>query len=493
MKNNFIRVKFSLTKKLFVGFLIICIVVGLSISFFAYLWNRQYIFDSFSKQANSCALDAANMLHNAPFDEFLRGNQQQLYQQHLKSIRNIANSFGLKYLYVYVPDTVNNKLVGVFGVEGKTGNIIEGFDIGQSPKNLTLNDKVMKMFMNCRSILNLEMDNEYGHVLTGYSTIKDENSNPVAIVGADIDYGEIIDTLFKDTVEISILIFVCFSIVYILAVIYVRKTFIKYILLLSSEMKNFVTNNKFHYNTIKLDTNDEFGIMADSYNIMSKNIETLMKDLFSSQMETIFSLAKLTQTRDENTGKHIERVQQYCKILSIGILVNKLYPKIVDRKFIRNIVSASSLHDIGKVAISDILLLSPNKLSKEEKEKMQIHTIYGEQALAKINSKYGNNEFIKIGMLIARHHHERWDGTGYPDKLKGENIPLVARIMTIADVYDALSTKRTYKEAFSHSKCVQIILEEKGKMFDPQLVDIFMKIEQKFLKIREQFEKEENQ
>lgn len=219
-------------------------------------------------------------------------------------------------------------------------------------------------------------------------------------------------------------------------------------------------------------------LLLDAHNSYFKNV-------LDMQMETIFSLAKLAQSRDDDTGKHLERVQQYCFVLAKALSENSQYSHLIDDNFINNIYNASPLHDIGKVGISDLILLKPAKLTQEEFEIMKTHTILGYETLAEVDEKFGNNEFITMGKIIARSHHERWDGNGYPDKLKGEEIPLAARIMAIADVYDALSTKRVYKDAMPQDKCVQIIIENKGTQFDPIIVDKFLDIADEFAKIRE--------
>ena len=216
--------------------------------------------------------------------------------------------------------------------------------------------------------------------------------------------------------------------------------------------------------------------------------DTYFKNMLDMQMETIFSLAKLAQSRDDDTGRHLERVQQYCFVLAKALAENSVYSNLIDENFINNIVNASPLHDIGKVGITDLILLKPGKLTQEEFEIMKTHTILGYETLAEVDEKFGNNEFISMGKVIARSHHERWDGNGYPDKLKGEEIPLAARIMAIADVYDALSTKRVYKDALPQEKCIQIIMENKGTQFDPVIADKFFEIADEFAKIREKLQ-----
>lgn len=219
--------------------------------------------------------------------------------------------------------------------------------------------------------------------------------------------------------------------------------------------------------------------------ILEDKVKEQVQQISDMQMETIFSLAKLAQSRDDDTGKHLERVQKYCSILATQLKKDGAFDGLITDDFIKNIVNASTLHDIGKVGITDLILLKPGKLTEEEFETMKTHTIIGAETLDDVDKKFGNNAFIEIGKVIARHHHERWDGRGYPDKLAGEEIPIAARIMAIADVYDALSQKRVYKEAFSHEKCIQIIKESSGSQFDPVIVDAFLKTEQEFYETRE--------
>lgn len=204
------------------------------------------------------------------------------------------------------------------------------------------------------------------------------------------------------------------------------------------------------------------------------------KQLVQMQMSVIFSLAKLAQSRDDDTGKHLERVQIFCKLLAEEFIEQNTFSELVEKNFIEDIYHASPLHDIGKVGISDLILLKPGKLNEEEYNIMKTHTVIGATTLQEVNQKFKGNSFIEMGILIARYHHERWDGNGYPDGLSEVKIPLCARIMAIADVYDALKSKRVYKDGFPHEKCVEIIKEGAGTQFDPMLVSLFLDINQSF-------------
>ncbi len=215
-----------------------------------------------------------------------------------------------------------------------------------------------------------------------------------------------------------------------------------------------------------------------------KSLQNLVREkigeIVNSQMSTIFALSKLAESRDPDTGAHIERVQILCKALALRLGGESPYAGAIDADFVNCIYNSSPLHDIGKVAIADCVLLKPGKLTTEEFEVMKNHTVIGVSTLQKVHEQYPNNAFVAMGISIARSHHERWDGTGYPDGLAGENIPLEARIMAVADVYDALRSKRCYKESVPRSEGRDIIEAGSGVQFDPVLVKAFLDIEEEF-------------
>jgi putative two-component system response regulator len=191
----------------------------------------------------------------------------------------------------------------------------------------------------------------------------------------------------------------------------------------------------------------------------------------------IFSLAKLAESRDDDTGEHLERVREISKLLAAELAQTPKFANVIDGQFIQLIYLTSPLHDIGKVGIPDNILNKPGKLTPEEFEAMKEHTRIGGETLRASAQAYSEASFLWMAYEIAINHHERWDGNGYPNKLSGEQIPLSARIVSVADVYDALRSKRVYKPPFSHEKSVEIILEGKGTQFDPDVVDAFVKQE----------------
>jgi HD-GYP domain-containing protein (c-di-GMP phosphodiesterase class II) len=218
---------------------------------------------------------------------------------------------------------------------------------------------------------------------------------------------------------------------------------------------------------------DEFARRGDK-----PAVEALRRtnDLLRTQDAVIFGLAKLADSRDSDTGAHLERLALYSSALATALRRRGVYRDVVTPAFVEYLTTGSALHDIGKVGIEDAILRKPGPLTPDERRRMQEHTRIGEECLREIERRLGSSNFLRTAREIAAAHHERWDGNGYPAGLKGSEIPLAARIVAIADVYDALSTKRVYKDAFPHAKCVEIIRGDSGRQFDPRLVESFLEI-----------------
>lgn len=212
-----------------------------------------------------------------------------------------------------------------------------------------------------------------------------------------------------------------------------------------------------------------------------KRLEKVTINLLKTQDVTILSLASLAETRSNETGAHLFRTQRYIKILAEYLKNKDNFKHYLNTEQINLLVKSSPLHDIGKVGIPDSILLKPSKLTPEEFEEMKKHTIYGKNAL-EIES-IGSNSFLDTAKEIAYTHHEKWDGSGYPSGLRGNDIPISGRLMALADVYDALISKRCYKDAFTHENAKEIITKEKGTHFDPEIVEAFMVLEKEFYKI----------
>lgn len=208
---------------------------------------------------------------------------------------------------------------------------------------------------------------------------------------------------------------------------------------------------------------------------------------FESRDNAIFAISKLAESRDPETGNHLDRIRYYSQALAKTFYTMEPNHPEMNPLFINNIFLTSPLHDIGKIGIPDYILLKPGRLDEQEFNIIKTHTIIGYNTLNAATKNDNRTEYLKMSATIALSHHEKYDGTGYPEGLKEEKIPLCARIVALADVYDALVSKRVYKKAFSHDIARNIITEGNGTHFDPKMVTAFLKCENTFIEINHRF------
>lgn len=219
-------------------------------------------------------------------------------------------------------------------------------------------------------------------------------------------------------------------------------------------------------------------------------VETKTRMVNELQDAVSISIAELVECRDGETGGHIKRTKKYLKVLANKMKELNMFPEELDKNYIKDLLRAAPLHDIGKVGIKDSILLKPSALSCDEIEYMKMHSILGGDTLQRAIDNTGFESFLYLARDMAYYHHEKWNGKGYPNGLKGEEIPLCARMMAIVDVYDALTAKRVYKEPIPHSKVVEIIEKDKGEAFDEQIVEAFLAAEGEFESILMQCQQE---
>jgi len=211
-------------------------------------------------------------------------------------------------------------------------------------------------------------------------------------------------------------------------------------------------------------------------------------EVVAIQDVTIMAMASLAETRDSDTGNHIRRTQHYVKALAVKLQDHPKFSAMLDERYIAMLFKSAPLHDIGKVGIPDRILLKPGKLTPDEFELMKTHTTLGRDAIHSAERQLGMKvEFLTVAKEIAYSHQEKWDGSGYPEGLKGEQIPLSARLMALADVYDALISRRIYKEGMSHEQAMAIIDEGRGTHFDPDIVDTFLSVHEAFRDIAQRY------
>lgn len=209
---------------------------------------------------------------------------------------------------------------------------------------------------------------------------------------------------------------------------------------------------------------------------MNKSREVLQKDrkVFELQTHTVNSLANLVESRDSETGEHIQRTSYYVEMIAREAFNKGIYPDEITESFIEKLTRAAPMHDIGKIVITDTILKKPARLDDNEYENIKRHTVEGAKIINEIIRVSDDPDYSRISQEVALSHHERWDGRGYPNQLKGQDIPVSARIMSIADVFDALVSQRCYKKQIPIKEAFDIISHESGKHFDPVLVEVFL-------------------
>ena len=275
----------------------------------------------------------------------------------------------------------------------------------------------------------------------------------------------------------------------------IKDTKGEYLKTLPVVIRNSIQRNKAELKLKEYQTNlerlvvertKEFEQELERHRDTEKKLLQAEKDIIKAKNSLIFAMATLTESRDNETGAHIIRISEYCRILALKLKKTKKFKNQIDDNFVEDIYNTSVLHDIGKVGIPDAILLKPGKLTLEEFDVMKTHTEIGGRALAKVYESNPTISYLEMATDIVLHHHEKWNGLGYPRGLREEEISLAARITTFADIFDALMSRRTYKDAFSKDETLKIMKKEKGVTLDPNIFPYFEEVFEEFVEIFEE-------
>jgi len=234
-------------------------------------------------------------------------------------------------------------------------------------------------------------------------------------------------------------------------------------------------------------SNDDFGELADAFNEMSLSLEDKNNRIHAIQNSIIKGMAVMVESRDNSTGGHINRTSDCVRVFIDSLSKYEQYANY-DSKYWKSIIKAAPMHDLGKIAVDDAVLRKEGRFTDEEFEKMKAHSSEGARIVENVLSQVDDESFKQITINIAHYHHEKWNGMGYPEKLKGTEIPFEARVMALADVFDALVSKRCYKESYSYDKAFEIIKDSLGTHFDPDLGRIFIECRESLEKLYDGYE-----
>lgn len=442
------------------------------------------LIDDHIRIAQGTARIAAGELNGDHIDDYLKsGGDTEEYRRLERELRNIlVSTTDIKYLYVYkIMDDGCHVVFDLDEMGEKPGDVIP-FDEGFS--------EYIPDLLAGRAVDPIITNDRYGHLLTVYEPVYDSDGRCACYVGADVDVGKLA-VMRRSFIAKSASIFLGFFVLLCTFVIWL----VDYQLIIPINTVARGMNELTHasasqermdedvkmFRSLNIHTGDELENLYHSAGSMTRNqaehlrsIRRLSDSTAKMQDGLIITMADLVESRDSDTGAHVQKTAAYVKIIVEGLKKKGYYLQKITPKFMSDVVRSAPLHDVGKINIPDEVLNKPGKLTDEEYEIMKTHTTAGKRIMENAISTVEGDNYLKEARNMAAYHHERWDGKGYPEGIHGEVIPLSARIMAVADVFDALTSPRVYKPAFPLEKALAILEEGKGTQFDPKCVEVFM-------------------
>ena len=442
------------------------------------------LIDDHIRIAQGTARIAAGELNGDHIDDYLKsGGDTEEYRRLERELRNIlVSTTDIKYLYIYkIMDDGCHVVFDLDETGEKPGDVIP-FDEGFS--------EYIPDLLAGRTVDPIITNDRYGHLLTVYEPVYDSDGRCACYVGADVDVGKLA-VMRRSFIAKSASIFLGFFVLLCTFVIWL----VDYQLIIPINTVARGMNDLTHasasqermdedvkmFRSLNIHTGDELENLYHSAGSMTRNqaehlrsIRRLSDSTAKMQDGLIITMADLVESRDSDTGAHVQKTAAYVKIIVEGLKKKGYYLQKITPKFMSDVVRSAPLHDVGKINIPDEVLNKPGKLTDEEYEIMKTHTTAGKRIMENAISTVEGDNYLKEARNMAAYHHERWDGKGYPEGIHGEVIPLSARIMAVADVFDALTSPRVYKPAFPLEKALAILEEGKGTQFDPKCVEVFM-------------------
>lgn len=458
------------------------IMVWISVKLYYENTKKEYTEDAYN-----AVKFAAEIIDPGKVDSYLeKGKIAYTYMETENMLYRIRrNAPGVQYLYVVKikPDGCHF----IFDLEsGETPAFQPGDVVGFEEAFMPYVDDLLQG----KQIDPIESNDIWGWVLTIYHPVKDEMGNCVCYVGADVSM-QFLSSYTRSFLLRAILAFAGFIVLILSYGIQVTRTYLVYpINSMASVAKGFSSDSDDQsaldddvreMEALKISTGDEIEALYNVLCKMTADTTQQMKDIrhYSeavAQMQNglIITMADMVENRDSDTGAHVQKTSAYVRIILEGLKKKGYYSEKLTDKYISDVEMSAPLHDVGKINIPDAILNKPGKLTDEEFEIMKTHTTVGKKIMERAISTVQGENYLKEARNMAAYHHEKWDGSGYPDGLYGEVIPLSARVMAVADVFDALSSKRVYKPAMPMEKALAILNEGSGSHFDPKCIEVFM-------------------
>ena len=484
-------VKRSLIRKVVVMVIIAEILLGSLASITGFILYRQVAISTYADLAEGVTKAASAVIDPDRIDAYLEnGRNEEEYNRIESTLYSIKRSFPqTNYCYVY--RFQEDGIHVVFDLDSETikgnqpGDVIEiESDFFPYLPKLLKGEEVEEPFIT---------NGRYGHLLTVLRALKNSEGKTVAYVAADVTMEKIAADESRFVVKLLSMFFGLSVIIMCIILEFVNRGVVYPVNRMASASVKFAYKfeqdgeSAFKFmESLKIHTFDEIEHLYKSLLKMCSDLLNYIRQVSSQtkritrmQDEIIINFAEMVEARDISTGNHIKKTAFYVEGIARELRKNGKFADILTDEYIDKLKRSAPLHDIGKIAVPDSILNKPGKLTEEEFEIMKIHSAEGKKILKKIEANASDSmddDYLKESIDMAFYHHEKWDGTGYPNGLKGEEIPLSARIMAVADVFDALVAERVYKKPFPYEKSLNIILEGAGKAFDPVIVEAFSHI-----------------
>ncbi len=467
-------------------YIFLAITVAISYSVFFQNSGRE----NFSRITEGYSLAVKEAVNGDKISYWLENGADEEYDKTYAELESMYDREPLiKYIYVY-SFSIHDGDKSVFDIDP------EGYALGEEvPRDFPPDDLAL-VLAGEEINHHVETNDEWGHLMTWYTPIKDSNNTTVAYAGVDIEISSVTTQNISNITKMTAIELLIFIIGAAILYYWLSLRLIAPAQALDTELLTYerVDPGKWfeseeRKDRVSIDSKDEIEELAKSIHKVEDfsaqqyaTIEEQAAIILRSQKSVIFSLSEIVESRDACTGDHIKRTSNYVRMIATELKREGKHPDFITDQYIEDITTAAVLHDIGKIKISDIILNKPGKFTDEEFDIMKTHTTEGEHIIDMALEGVTGSTYLTYAREIAGCHQEWWNGNGYPRNLKGEEIPYSARIMAVADVFDALVSKRPYKKGFPVEKAVSIMQKERGTHFDPEVADAFLAIKDDMLK-----------
>ena len=495
--------RFTIQKKILLLIFVALAIFGYASAKLSYQYYEKATIEQHKRLAISTSALVASVIDADRVDNYIKyGENASGYattKRQLEIIRDSSPNIEYVYVYKILPDGCHV----VFDLDtdetaaGKPGDVVE-FDEAFDPYLPTL--------LKGGKIEPVTSDDKFGWLMTVYTPVYDHDGVCQCYAAVDISmnhlredanrYFEWLAKVFAGILA-AILLLAAFMAHRIIAPINsMAKTTDGFVF----DNEEALVKNLEEIRNLNISTGDEVENLYRAFVKMTNDSVQYVTDI-NRKNETIqkmhkaflITLADMVENRDQNTGDHIRKTAAYVEIILNELKREGIYKEQLTDKYIQNVVNSAPLHDVGKINVSDMILNKPGKLTDEEFEIMKTHTTAGGNIITSLIDKVPDSDYLYEAKNLAMYHHEKWNGKGYPCGLAGEDIPLSARVMAVADVFDALISNRCYKKGFPYDKALGIIREERGRQFDPKIVDAFFAAEDRILEVADKFTEKEKQ